>query len=148
MTILAILTSRPLLDLVNTQPNLIDSANEYMLTIYLGLFATIFYNLSAHILRSLGDSKTPLIALIVSALLNIGLDFLFMLGFKLGVAGAGYAIILSQFISGAGCWAYLLIKFPNARPKPHHYILILRNYFYILKFLFQWLFNFQLSGLG
>lgn len=74
LTILAILTSRPLLELVNTQPNLIDSANEYMFTIYLGLFATIFYNLSAHLLRSLGDSKTPLIALIVSVLLNIGLD--------------------------------------------------------------------------
>lgn len=148
LTILAILTSRALLELVNTQPNLIDSANEYMFTIYLGLFATIFYNLSAHILRSLSDSKTPLIALIVSVLLNIGLDFLFILGFKLGVAGAGYATILSQFISEAGCWAYLLIKFPNARPNTSSLHFNFKELFLYIKISIPMAFQFSIIGIG
>lgn len=70
-----------------------------MFVVLMGTGATVFYNMISNILRALGDSKTPLYFLIVSSVLNILLDILFIIPFKMGVAGAAWATILSQFLS-------------------------------------------------
>ncbi len=74
-------------------------AYSYMFVVLMGTGATVFYNMISNILRALGDSKTPLYFLIVSSVLNILLDILFIIPFKMGVAGAAWATILSQFLS-------------------------------------------------
>ena len=63
------------------------------------------------VIRSLGDSKTPVYFLVVSAVINIILDFVFILVFKMGVAGAAWATDISQLISGVGCTIYMYKKF-------------------------------------
>ena len=73
------------------------------------------YNVLACILRALGDSRTPLYFLMVSSVLNIGLDFLFIVNFGLGVMGAALATVLSQAVSGVCCFLYIAKKYPVLR---------------------------------
>ena len=74
-------------------------AYDYMFVVFLGTGATVFYNMIPNMLRALGDSKTPLYFLVFSSVLNIFLDILFIVPFHMGVAGAAWATILSQFLS-------------------------------------------------
>lgn len=119
LTILAILLIPSLLSYIDLNPSDGDYeyAKTYLLIIYLGLFTQVFYNLMVSILRSIGDSFTPLLFLIGSTILNIGLDFLCILFFKWGVAGAALATIFSQFIAFIACLIYSLIKYPFFRIK-------------------------------
>lgn len=117
VTVASVLSARPLLELMNTPENIIASATEYISVIYYGIFATVFYNLISCIVRSLGDSKTPLIFLVIASILNIGLDLLFILTFQMGIAGAAWATVVSQFVAGVGCLLYSLKKFPVLRLK-------------------------------
>ena len=87
-------------------------AYNYIWVIFLGIPATMLYNLLSGIIRSLGDSKTPLVFLILSSLLNVALDVLFIVGFRMGVAGAGWATLLSQLISGLLCLVFIIRRFP------------------------------------
>ena len=74
-------------------------AYDYMFIVLLGTGATVFYNLISNMLRALGDSKTPLYFLVFSSILNIFLDLLFIVPFRMGVGGAAWATILSQLLS-------------------------------------------------
>lgn len=112
MTTLAIVFARPLLLLVNTPDSIIDMSYTYIVTIFAGVAATMLYNGISCILRALGDSRTPLYFLVMSALLNIGLDLLFIMTFKMGVFGAAFATVLAQAVSGFACVIYTKIKFP------------------------------------
>ncbi len=87
-------------------------AYDYIFVIFLGIPATMLYNLLSGILRSLGDSKTPLFFLILSSLLNIALDILFIVVFQMGVAGAAWATLVSQLVSGIACLVYMIKRFP------------------------------------
>ena len=87
-------------------------AYSYIWVIFLGIPATMLYNLLSGIIRSLGDSKTPLVFLILSSLLNVALDVLFIVAFHMGVAGAGWATLLSQLISGLLCLGLIVRRFP------------------------------------
>ena len=87
-------------------------AYDYIWVIFLGIPATMLYNLLSGIIRSLGDSRTPLVFLILSSLLNVVLDVAFILGMNMGVAGAGWATLLSQLISGLLCLAFMVKRFP------------------------------------
>lgn len=99
------------LHIMNTPSNIFDMANEYLTVIILGTAATAFYNLISNLLRALGDSKTPLYFLIFSSVLNIVLDYAFIVPCKMGVSGAAIATILSQLISAVLCTAYALKKY-------------------------------------
>lgn len=112
VTALAAGFTRPLLRLINTPDNVFEQSYQYIVTIFLGIGATVLYNVLACILRALGDSKTPLYFLMVSSVLNIGLDFLFIMQFGLGVRGAALATVLSQGVSGILCFIYIKWKFP------------------------------------
>ena len=115
VTIVSLLAAKPLLRLMNTPSDIIEEATAYIIVIFAGTIATMLYNLIAGILRALGDSKTPLYFLIVSSILNVILDFAFIVWFKMGVAGAAYATIISQGISGLLCLVYTAKKFPMLR---------------------------------
>lgn len=95
--------ARPILTLLQTPPEIIDNSLLYLRIMYLGVPVVMSYNLFATVLRSLGDGKTPLHAMIVAAITNIVLDFLFVLVFGLGISGAAIATLIAQLISSLFC---------------------------------------------
>lgn len=103
LTVVGIFFAEPILEFLNTPKEILNDAVAYFQITSTGIFAVAFYNGLSSILRSLGDSKTPLIFLIISAALNIGLDFLFVPVLGMGVSGAAFATIVSQFVSACGC---------------------------------------------
>ena len=94
---------------------LMQDAYDYLFWIFLGIGSLMLYNLLAGILRSLGDGTTPLIFLILSSLLNIGLDVLLVWTLNVGVKGAAIATVIAQLISGLGCLVFMIRKFPMLR---------------------------------
>ena len=102
-TIAGILAARPILVLLRTPDKLLPNAVIYLTTMISGIVIVAFYNLTAAILRAFGDSKTPLIAMIIAALLNVALDLLFVMGFQWGVFGAAFASVLSQCVAFIFC---------------------------------------------
>lgn len=113
MTLLALVTTKPILLLLNTPQSILPDALTYMYIYMGGLLAVAVYFTSFSILRALGDSKTPLIFLIVCSLLNIVLDLLFVVVFKTGVAGAAAATVLSEAIAAVLCIIYAFKKVPQ-----------------------------------
>ncbi|MDD6074239.1 MAG: MATE family efflux transporter [Clostridium sp.] len=111
MTIIVSILTRQILIWMQTPDNIIDGAYQYIFYIFLGIPATYLYNLLAGIIRSLGDSKTPVYFLVFSSLLNIALDLAFIVALHTGVAGAAYATVISQAISGILCLIYMRKKF-------------------------------------
>ena len=103
-----IIFARPVLRLLSTPDSVIDEAVRYVTVIFSFIMATAAYNASGAILRSLGDSRTPLYALIIAAILNVGMDLLFVVVFKAGVAGAAAATVIAQMISAAFCIAHIV----------------------------------------
>lgn len=112
LTAVCCLLSHQLISLMQIPQDIAQEAYDYMFVVLLGTGATIFYNAISNILRALGDSKTPLYFLVFSSILNIILDLLFILSFHMGVAGAAWATILSQFISAALSLWVGLKKYP------------------------------------
>lgn len=115
MTLLALVTTKPILVLLNTPESIMHDALLYMYIFMGGLIAVSAYYTPFSILRALGDSKTPLIFLILCSLLNIVLDLLFVLVFRTGVAGAAIATVLSEAIAAVLCIIYALKKVPQFR---------------------------------
>lgn len=112
LTTLTMIFTRPLLELMNTPENIIDSAYSYIIVIFGGIAVTMLYNILASVLRALGDSKTPLLFLAVASVLNIILDLLFVIGFKLECLGVGFATVIAQAISAALCLIYIKKRYP------------------------------------
>lgn len=102
----------PVLNLLHVPQAQFEMAYAYISVLIVGLFATLFYNLCANTLRAIGDALTPLIFLIVATVSNIGLDYLFILGFQMGVQGAAYATVLAQLLSVGLCLIRIFRKFP------------------------------------
>lgn len=118
LTGLALLLLHPMLAWINVTPDspeVYRAAYTYCAIIFAGIGAQLFYNFICSFLRSMGDSVTPLLFLLFSTILNIGLDLLFIVSFRWGVAGAAIATIMAQLISTAGCFLYAFIKYPKIR---------------------------------
>lgn len=116
------LLSYQILHWMNTPDKIYEMAYAYMYTVLLGTGATVFYNMISNILRALGDSRTPLIFLVVSSLLNIALDIIFIVPLGMGVAGAAWATVLSQLVSAVlSVWAGRK-KFPVLRLRKQDYM--------------------------
>lgn len=122
LTLIGILAARSLLLLLKTPPEIIDDASIYLKIIFAGLLFMFLYNTIAAFLRALGDSRTPLYFLIISSLLNMGLDLLFVLRFKMGVAGVGWATVISQAVSVILCIIYIYKRVELLRLKPRDLI--------------------------
>ena len=122
LTVLSITFLQPVLTILQTDESIIGDSLTYGYILFGGLSATIFYNMSAGILRSLGDSKTPLKAIIISSVLNIAMDSLFIFVLRTGVWGAAVATIISQVISGTVCLHKLrsidFLRKQNGEQKP------------------------------
>ena len=111
MTVIVCILCKDILHWMNTPDDIIDDAYSYIFVLFLGIPATYLYNLCSGIIRSLGDSKTPLIFLLLSSALNIVLDLVFVIVIKMGVSGAAWATVVSQLISGVLCLIYMSKKY-------------------------------------
>ena len=110
MTVLSLLGMDWLLRIMQTPEDIFDMSKEYIVIICAGIIFTTLYNLTASILRAVGNSKVPLYFLILSALLNVVLDLFFIMVLSWGVAGAAIATVISQGVSGILCLVFLLTK--------------------------------------
>ena len=115
LTVATGLLCRTILRVMRTPSDIFADANAYIFIIFMGIPATFLYNLLAGIIRSLGDSKTPVYFLALSSFLNIFLDIALILWFHAGVAGAAIATVVSQAISGLACLAYMRRAYPILR---------------------------------
>ncbi len=115
LTTLSIVFINPLLNAMQTPQEIYGYAYDYIIVLLGGLIATIAYNMNASILRAVGDSKTPLLFLVISSVLNIFLDIVLIVNFDMGVAGAGYATIISQAVASILCVIYMQKKFEILR---------------------------------
>ena len=112
LTILFMVFMKPLLILMNTPSDIFADAYSYIMIVSGGILAQMLYNLLSSILRALGNSKLPLVFLIISALLNIVLDLVFIVGFGRGAKGAAVATVIAQGVSGILCLFYIIAKIP------------------------------------
>lgn len=126
LTIIVTLISAPfsyqMLAFLRTPADIIHMADTYLFIMLVGIFATVFYNLSSNVIRALGDSKTPLYFLIFASILNVFLDIYFIVNLKMGIVGAGWATVLSQAISTILCLTFMFWKFPILRLKKDDWI--------------------------
>lgn len=111
ITTLMLVFCRPVLTWMNTPENIFEYAYIYIFIIFAGIPCTILYNMTAAILRALGDSKSPIIFLAISSAINIGLDLLLIIVFRMGVEGAALATVVSQGVSGVISIIYIKKKF-------------------------------------
>ena len=119
LTVLSVGLLPQMLRLINVTPDnktVYGAAYIYCLIIFIGIAAQVGYNFICGILRALGDSFTPLLFLVISTLLNVGLDILFLVPLHMGPAGAAAATVLAQLLSFIGCMVYSLIKYEKLRP--------------------------------
>ena len=117
LTVLSLVFLPSLMRLMNTPESIFDQAYSYMAIICAGMTATICYNMFAGILRSFGNSRTPLYFLIFSSLLNIALDLLFVAVFGMGVGGAALATVTAQAVSGILTGIYVYRHYREMMPR-------------------------------
>ena len=118
LTALALALLNPMLAWINVTPDNAEvyrAAYTYCFIIFAGIGAQLFYNFICAFLRSMGDSLTPLLFLLFSTVLNVGLDLLFIMVFRWGVAGAAIATVAAQLISTVACFIYAFAKYPQLR---------------------------------
>ena len=121
ITILAFIGIKPLMHAINVPNHVFNQAYSYIIWIILFLTIMFAYNLAAGLLRAIGNSVMPLLFLIFSSLLNVGLDILFITQFHLGVAGAAIATVIAQGISVLLCIIYIIKKTEILIPQRKHF---------------------------
>lgn len=131
---LGLFTVEPILNLLGTPADIMEDSVSYLRIILVGIIFTAFYNMAANILRAIGDSKRPLYCLFASIIINVGLDLLFIVVFKMGIEGAAYATIISQFLSAVFCLLILVIKTREILPRAGEFDLKLEEYKELITF--------------
>lgn len=111
LTLASVIFCRRILIIMNTPADIIDHAYNYIVVIFIGIPTVFLYNMVSGVIRSLGDSKTPVVFLVLSSIINVVLDSFLILVCKMGVAGAGWATVTSQLISGLTCLIYMYKKY-------------------------------------
>ena len=112
ITIVTVALTGTILKVMKTPGDIFDYAYSYIFVIFLGIPTVFVYNLLAGIMRAIGDSKTPMKILIVSTIVHIILDVVFVIVFENGTAGVAYSTVISQLTSGTLCFVILMKKFP------------------------------------
>jgi putative MATE family efflux protein len=115
ITTVSVAAAKPLLMFLRTPADIIDGAYSYIIVIFSGTAALVLFNLLSSVMRAVGDSRTPLVFLVITCILNIILDYLFILAFHMGVAGAAWATVIAQILSGLACIPVVLKKLPVLR---------------------------------
>ena len=121
MSVVCTLLCRPMLELLRSPDDIIDRSYAYLFWIFAGLVATAFYNLLSNMIRALGDSRTPLYFLILACVVNIILDFVFIVLCGMDTDGAGLATVVAQLISALCCAFYIAKKQPLLHVRRHHF---------------------------
>ena len=121
LTLIGVFGTRAMLTLLRTPAEIFDDAYRYFIVIVAGTISCMLFNLMSNIMRAVGDSISPLIFLIIACVLNILLDYVFILGIGMGTEGAGYATVLAQFLSGLLCIAYVKWKVPVLCISKRHF---------------------------
>jgi len=111
----SLMLAEPLMNLLGTPDNIRAGSVMYIRIVCGVYIAQMFYNTSASVLRAIGDSRTPLVFLIICSLMNIVLDLLFVVAFENGIAGVAWATVLSQLTSAVLCCGYMWKKYPGLR---------------------------------
>lgn len=148
LTIGSLLLAKPLLRLMNTPSDIIDYASTYISIIFAGIGIIFIYNLLASILRALGDSKTPLYCLMVAAVVNIILDFVFIVFFSMGVAGAAIATLIAQTVSCILCFYYIKKRCAILKMQKEDWTLDLPLCSKLLKIGLPTAFQFSITAIG
>lgn len=115
MAVLTGILTPQILRLVGTPADIFDYSCAYIRIVFIGLPATVMYNLLAGVMRAVGDGRTPLIMLLFSTIVNIALDLLMVVTFDMGISGAAIATVVSQLISGVLCLFVIFKKFDVLR---------------------------------
>lgn len=122
LTVAALLGIRPLLLLLGTPASIMEDAVAYLRIAMGGLLITLAYNMFAGMMRAIGNSVMPLLFLVIASLVNIGLDFLFVAGFHMGVGGAALATVLAQLVSVIASLWYLLARCPELKIQKEYMV--------------------------
>lgn len=115
MTLAMAFLCRDILRWMNTPTDIFEDAYAYIYVIFIGIPTVFLYNILSGIIRALGDGKTPVIFLVISSVMNVILDLVFIVNFKMGVAGAAWATVISQGFSGLLCLIFMIKKFDILR---------------------------------
>ena len=140
--------NEPILRLMNSPEDLMGSVKGYMGIIYAGLIVTAAYNSLAAFLRALGDSKSPLYFLIISAVINVFLDILFIVKIGMGVEGCAYATVIAQAISAVCCLIYIIKKFPILHLKKENFEISFTSFRYLLALGIPMGLQFSITAIG
>ena len=122
MTALTTIACRYILIAMRTPADIIDASYSYIWVIFLGIPVTFLYNMTSGIIRAMGDSRTPVIFLLMSSFINIGLDLFFIVNLHQSVQGAAWATVISQGISGLCCLMFIIKKFDILRIQKEEWI--------------------------
>ena len=120
-TTVMVIFIRNILHLMNTPADIFEDAYNYISVICWGIFATALYNYFSALLRAIGNSKIPLVSLVFSAVLNVGLDLLFIVKFGMGTSGASLATVISQALSAVFCLGYIIFRVDVLKPGIAHW---------------------------
>ena len=128
MTAAFLALNEPILRLMNSPENVMQDVKSYMGIIYAGLIITAAYDILAAVLRALGDSRSPLYFLIISAGINVVLDIVLICVFGMGVEGCAYATVIAQGISAVCCIIYIVKKYPILHLKKENFAISLDSF--------------------
>lgn len=148
LSIPAVLLSRRILLLIDVPEDILDAANSYIRVIYSGVLFSMSYNTAVSILRAVGDSRTPLVFLMISSVLNICLDVLFITVFCLGPAGVAYATILSQAVSMTACFLYMFRSFEFLRVRRKDFYMDLQTVGQLIRMGIPMALNHSITAMG
>lgn len=121
MSICGVILARPVLTWMHTPAENFDYALTYMRIVCGATLVVAVYNMISAVLRALGDSKTPLCFLVAACIINVALDLLFVVVFRMGIAGAALATIIAQFFAALGSICYAVCKNPYLRLEARHF---------------------------
>lgn len=128
LTAVALFTARPLLTVMNTKPEFMQFAVDYITVIFAGMLFSGFSNLFMCTLRAIGDSRVPLYFVALACVLNAGMDCLFIMACNMGVKGAALATVLANVITAAATFVYMWVRYPELRFGVRHFKPDLRAY--------------------
>ena len=148
LTIPTVLASKQFLIWMNTPENILDMADAYIKAIFAGIFCTMSYNVASGLLRSIGDSKTPLYFLIFSSVLNIILDVFFIVVVKAGTAGAAYATVISQGLAAVLSFIVMFRKYDILRTHRDDYYMDWNGIWHMLAIGIQMALNYSITAIG
>ena len=148
LTVPTVYASKDLLLMLNTPDNILQMADDYLKVIFAGIILTMSYNVAAGILRGIGDSKTPLIFLIFSSVLNIFLDIFLIVVGKMGTAGAAYATVISQGVSALLCFIYMFKKYEILRTGREDYYFDFKTVKSMLSIGIPMALNYSITAIG